>query len=858
MLLAKATKLLHVVAKQVPGLLDSQMLLAKAQFLRADYDGALRCCAAIAKADPTLADAALLHAEILLKVEKYKQAGAVLDAVLSHNFAVREQPRFQLVKAKILHVNGEFAEAEQILTKTIASQGGGAAGNNKSAAGRARGAAMPPPPPPGDERALSLFDKCSLHMQLVEALLAQGKLAEAQSAMAAAVVELDGTSQEGRLTIINAKVQVEKGDVESALTLLRSIPAESAHYHAARKVLADLYLEHRNDKRAYAACHEEVAAANPTVASYMMLGEAYMAIMEPEKAIAAFEHALRKAPNDAALASRIGHVLVTTHAYAKAIEYYSDAVSADPAKTSLRYELAELYLNLKRYDLAITEIGRLTAGAVTDPSAPADVGGKMLLEDALIATKSFVLLAKVHKARGALPEALQALQHAEGNQQRALTQLRAETGGADQLSSQRDVAADVAMELGALHEQMHDPDAALEAYQHALKHNDEHEKAMLSIARLQLARGDVESAQQQCSSLMGLDSDSHGARMMVADIMIQKSEWEAAIYHFEQMLVKQPAQFGAIAKMVSLLRRAGRLPEATKVLKNAERSSPRAALEPGFRYCQGLLARYQNQPRAALRHLNMARRDGEWGEAALRAMIEIYLNPENETNWDDLNLDAPAEPSEAVRAAERLLREMPLSPRREVLSCYVLMAYKDKNQIDRAVAMLLELLGVEKDYLPALVCLSQAYLMLKQGPKARNHLKRVAKLAFQAELVDDFERGWLLLADVYIGGGKYDLAEELCWRCLASNKSCAKAWEFLGVVKEHEAAYKDASAHYEKAWSYENEASAAVGYKLSFNYLKAKKYVEAIDVCHKVLGQYPDYPKIKKDVLDVAREALKP
>ena len=148
--------------------------------------------------------------------------------------------------------------------------------------------------------------------------------------------------------------------------------------------------------------------------------------------------------------------------------------------------------------------------------------------------------------------------------------------------------------------------------------------------------------------------------------------------------------------------------------------------------------------------------------------------------------------------------------------------------------------------------------VLPQSPKARNHLKRVAKMQFLAEMADDFEQGWLMLADVYIGGGKYDLAEELCRRCLASNKSCAKAWEFLGVVKEKEMSYKDAASHYENAWKYENESSAAVGYKLSFNYLKAKKYVEAVDVCHKVLQQFPDYPKIRKDVLEKARQALRP
>ena len=102
------------------------------------------------------------------------------------------------------------------------------------------------------------------------------------------------------------------------------------------------------------------------------------------------------------------------------------------------------------------------------------------------------------------------------------------------------------------------------------------------------------------------------------------------------------------------------------------------------------------------------------------------------------------------------------------------------------------------------------------------------------------------------------LALTVTRRCLASNKSCAKAWEFLGVVKEKEMSYKDAASHYENAWKYENESSAAVGYKLSFNYLKAKKYVDAIDVCHKVLQQFPDYPKIRKDVLEKARQALKP
>ena len=37
---------------------------------------------------------------------------------------------------------------------------------------------------------------------------------------------------------------------------------------------------------------------------------------------------------------------------------------------------------------------------------------------------------------------------------------------------------------------------------------------------------------------------------------------------------------------------------------------------------------------------------------------------------------------------------------------------------------------------------------------------------------ESFERGWLMLADVYIQAGKYDMALELLKRCLQYNQVC--------------------------------------------------------------------------------------
>lgn len=125
---------------------------------------------------------------------------------------------------------------------------------------------------------------------------------------------------------------------------------------------------------------------------------------------------------------------------------------------------------------------------------------------------------------------------------------------------------------------------------------------------------------------------------------------------------------------------------------------------------------------------------------------------------------------------------------------------------------------------------------------------------------------------------------------------------------EKELSFHDAALNYEQAWKYGNQNNATIGlsplitrqplfsktcttnalfviisgYKLAFNYLKAKKYIDAIDVCHKVsvcssdsdvslffvplphlsflsqvLAAHPNYPKMRKDILDKARASLR-
>ncbi len=94
-------------------------------------------------------------------------------------------------------------------------------------------------------------------------------------------------------------------------------------------------------------------------------------------------------------------------------------------------------------------------------------------------------------------------------------------------------------------------------------------------------------------------------------------------------------------------------------------------------------------------------------------------------------------------------------------------------------------------------------------------------------------------------------------RALAKNKSCVKACEYLGLIMEKEASYKDAAEQYKRAYALQGESNPVIGYKLAFNYLKAKRYVDAIDVARSILTQFPEYPKIREEVLERARNALR-
>lgn len=86
-----------------------------------------------------------------------------------------------------------------------------------------------------------------------------------------------------------------------------------------------------------------------------MLGDAYVMIQEPERAIDVYEEALRETPNDMTLVRKMGKALIKTHQYDRAINYYQTVIQQGKCP-DLKLDMAELYMKMKKYSSAETAL----------------------------------------------------------------------------------------------------------------------------------------------------------------------------------------------------------------------------------------------------------------------------------------------------------------------------------------------------------------------------------------------------------------------------------------------------------------------------------------------------------------------
>ncbi|XP_054965661.1 tetratricopeptide repeat protein 21A isoform X14 [Pan paniscus] len=704
-LLKQVAVILNPVVKAAPALIDPLYLMAQVRYYSGELENAQSILQRCLELDPASVDAHLLMCQIYLAQGNFGMCFHCLELGVSHNFQVRDHPLYHLIKARALNKAGDYPEAIKTLKMVI----------KLPALKKEEGRKFLRPSVQPSQRA-------SILLELVEALRLNGELHEATKVMQDTINEFGGTPEENRITIANVDLVLSKGNVDVALNMLRNILPKQSCYMEAREKMANIYLQTLRDRRLYIRCYRELCEHLPGPHTSLLLGDALMSILEPEKALEVYDEAYRRNPHDASLASRIGQAYVKAHQYTEALDLQSRI--------------------LKRVPLEQPEM----------------------------------------------------------------------------IPSQKQLAASICIQFAEHYLAEKEYDKAVRSYKDVFSYLPTDNKVMLELAQLYLLQGHLDLCEQHCAILLQTEQNHETASVLMADLMFRKQKHEAAINLYHQVLEKAPDNFLVLNKLIDLLRRSGKLEDIPAFFELAKKVSSRVPLEPGFNYCRGIYCCYMEKKELEQQGVSTA-------EKLLR---EFY--PHSDSSQTQLRL------------LQGLCR----------------LATREKANMEAALGSFIQIAQVEKDSVPALLALAQAYVFLKQIPKARMQLKRLAKTPWVLSEAEDLEKSWLLLADIYCQGSKFDLALELLRRCVQYNKSCYKAYEYMGFIMEKEQSYKDAVTNYKLAWKYSHHANPAIGFKLAFNYLKDKKFVEAIEICNDVLREHPDYPKIREEILEKARRSLRP
>ncbi|XP_013200236.2 tetratricopeptide repeat protein 21B-like [Amyelois transitella] len=830
-------KLLEKICEACPSLIAALYELAKLKFLFGYSMKALKLATQVGELDSTHAGSQILLTQIYIQQQAYNNAAQCLEMCLSYNFKVRDSAMYHFLNGVIQKSSNQYQEALASFTTALQIANSKTQANNMSRL---------------YDSDLNIIDKATLYLQIINMQTSLGQLSEAGKTMQEAIQELSYTSEEGRLLIARADMAIDKGDVDNAIDILNEIKPGQPYYFQAHSKMAHIYLKEKNDRAMFTSCFKDIVNNHPMADAHVMMGDAFMSIHEPIQAAESYEIALRGNPKDIHLIKKLGTALVKMHQFDKATQHYEDAIKL-LNDDELKFDYLELLIKLKQYDKV-------------DSIITSDIN-QLYNRDKDVATlkRRVRYLTTQAKCRQlANPNAGNThLILAEAKELQNHVVKRIEIDSRGDLQEERRILSEILCSLAKV-KSTKEPAVAANLYSEALINLPREPNTLLALAKLFADMNHPEKCEQTCSVLLSTDPNNEAAAVMMADLAFRKVDFETAQRHLNQILSVKPLSWEALAQLIEVQWRRGKLAEAEPAL-DAAKLALEDADDPGYFYCSGVYSCYLGRANAALRQLNVARRGAAWSQRAATRMVLLCLAhqaPDAPHALAD-TFAASGDDSDtrtlALRTAEKLLVEVAPSERKS-LQALLQLATKQKQQAEKVLQDLLPLVtdDVYQDDPYLILAIANAYNIIKQPTRAKNILKRtISAIAWTPEKADGLERCWLEVADNQVSSGRSEAAKELLTKILNHNNSCATAYQYLGFLAEKEQNYKSAAHNYDNAWTHGGKSDLAVGYKLAHAYLKLKKYPECIVVCRHILKAHPDYPKIKKEILDKAKSNLR-
>lgn len=249
--------ILKIITNACPGLQEAIYLFAKLQFLNGETQSAMANLEKILHdSNASLYEAHLLMAQMQLKAGLLERAAQNLELSLSQNFNVRDNPLYHYLSGLIMKKGRNLSDAISCFNSALLLT------KNKL-----------------NQSEIGLSDKAAIYTEIITSYLEANQTENINRLLQEAMDELQGTTEESKILMLNADIAIYKKNIRGAIDILGAITPDDPCYLDAKKKLAGIFLDDSVDKKAYIKCYEDLVQTNPTTESYVLLADAYMEIL---------------------------------------------------------------------------------------------------------------------------------------------------------------------------------------------------------------------------------------------------------------------------------------------------------------------------------------------------------------------------------------------------------------------------------------------------------------------------------------------------------------------------------------------------------------------------------------------------
>jgi putative PEP-CTERM system TPR-repeat lipoprotein len=631
--------------------------------------------------------------------------------------------------------------------------------------------------------------KANLQMSLVSAYAMQGKTAEAQTALDAAL-QADPDYVPARLAL--ARQKAAQRDFDGALAMTEALIAKSPASHEAWKLKGDILLSAKNQRTEALAAYRKaldikpdfMAAHAAVIAMSMQQGqlaeagkqieqlkkfagqhpqtkyfEAQLAFQKKDFKLARdlSQQVLKASPGNVQGLQLAGAVELQLNSLRQAEDYLSKAVQAAPELSMARRLLTLTYLRSGQSSKALATLLPGLSGDKVDPELFSVAGEVYLQSGDMKKAEAYFAKAVEHAPKDARKQTALALSHLMGGSvDTAFEELQGIAG------SDSGITADLA--LISAHLRRQEIDKALKAIDGLEKKQPDKPLAAQLRARALLAKRDTAGARRSFERALAIDPSYYPAVVSLAGLDMADKRPDEAKKRFEAVLARDPRDSRAMLALAELAARSGAAKEEVgKLIGRAVAANP-------------------TDLASHLMLINFHLRNKDVSLASSAAQNAVAALPDSPEVLDALGRtqQAAGEHNQAITTFNKLASMQPLSPVPHMRLAEAQMAAKNKQAARDSLRKGLE---IKPDFLGA----QRALIVLDLDEKkfqdavatARTIQKQRPKESVGYVLEGDvnaFQKDWERAIAAYRSGLKQvnsstDLALKLYAVLLASGKA---------------------------------------------------------------------------------------